>query len=173
MGLFRKKRGERVDPQPPNVSAGWKSELTWLEWDPPCNWIAGESRYPEAFAQLAGEPRDDGYLVPVEVLLEREPQNSFDENAIVASVAGLKVGYISRDVAAAVAPALDRAGAASIVVCGIIRGGYTPRPNFGVHIWLDKHPQPSVQIGLTTDGVGQVGAWPPDEDEVDAALVLA
>ena len=173
MGLFsRKRRAESVDVEPPNVPSGWRDPDIWVEWDAPCNWIAGESKYPEAFAALAGEPRREGYLVPVSVKLQREPRNQYDRHAIVATVEGHKVGYISRDVAAIVAPALDGAGVSELIVCGIVRGGYTKRKNFGVHIWLDKHPEPSVQINLVTDGIGQVGSWPPDDDELEEAVKL-
>ena len=171
MGLFsRKRRQDSIEPEPPNVSADWRDPDIWVEWDAPCNWIAGESRYPEAFAALAGPPRDAGYLIPVSVRLVREPGNKYDRNAIVATVEGRTVGYISRDVAAVVAPALDGVGVSQITVCGIVRGGYTRRKNFGVHIWLDKHPEPSVQINLVTDGIGQVGSWPPDDDELEEAV---
>ena len=173
MGLFsRKRRVERVEPEEPNVPADWRDPSVWIEWDAPCNWIAGESKYPAAFAALAGPPRQEGYLVPVVVKLAREPRNSYDRNAIVATVDGHTVGYISRDVAAVVAPALDGVGVSELTVCGIVRGGYTKRENFGVHIWLDKHPERSVQINLVTDGIGQVGAWPPDDDELEEAVKL-
>jgi hypothetical protein len=174
MGLFsRRRRAESVDPEPPNVQANWKDPDIWAEWDAPCNWIAGESKYPEVFADLAGPPRDEGYLIPVSVVLSREPRNEYDRNAIVATVDGRTVGYVSRDVAAAVAPALDGVGVSELCVCGIVRGGYTRRKNFGVHIWLDKHPQTSVQVNLMTDGVGQVGNWPPDDDELEEATLPA
>lgn len=108
--------------------------------------------------------------MPVSVTLAREPGNKYDKNAIVATVEGHVVGYINRDVAAVVSPALDGVGVSQITVCGIVRGGYTRRKNFGVHIWLDKHPERSVQINLVTDGIGQVGSWPPDDDELEEAV---
>ena len=173
MGLFSRKRRETaVEVEPPNVQSDWRDPDVWAEWDAPCNWIAGESKYPEAFAAIAGAPRDEGYLVPVCVVLTREPRNQYDPNAIVATVDGHIVGYISRDVAAAVSPALDQSGVSELRVCGIVRGGYTRRKNFGVHIWLDKHPEPSVQINLVTDGIGQVGSWPPDDDELEEAVII-
>jgi hypothetical protein len=174
MGLFRKKnRAESIEQEPPNVPADWKDPEIWAEWDAPCNWIAGESKYPEVFADLAGAPRDEGYLIPVAVVLKREPANQYDKNAIVATVDDRIVGYISWDVAAAVAPALDQVGVSELCVCGIVRGGYTRRKNFGVHIWLNKHPLPSVQVNLVTDGIGQVGNWPPDDDELEEATLPA
>jgi hypothetical protein len=174
MGLFsRKRRQQAIEPEPPNVPDDWKDPDIWAEWDAPCNWIAGESKYPQAFAALAGEPREAGYLIPVNVVLEREPRNQYDRNAIVATADGHKIGYIGRDVAGVLAPALDGAGVTRLCVCGIVRGGYTRRKNFGVHIWLDKHPQPSVHIDLLTDGIGQVGNWPPDDDELEGATLPA
>ena len=172
MGLFRKKKKSAPEPGPPNVPGDWDDSAVWADWEPPRNWIAGESRYPEAFLALAGEVRDDGYLLPVAVVLEREPENDYDENAIVASVRGHKVGYISRDVAAVMSPALDQAGVATVTVCGIIRGGAPEFPNFGVHLWLDRHPVDSVSVVLEADSAGEVGGWPPSAKEIDRASRL-
>jgi len=52
-------------------------------------------------------------LTPFPVRLVREPENTHDENAIAVTIAagtfidGMKIGYLRREVAAVLAPALD------------------------------------------------------------------
>jgi HIRAN domain len=52
-------------------------------------------------------------LTPFPVRLVREPENPHDENAIAVTIAagtfinGMKIGYLRREVAAVLAPALD------------------------------------------------------------------
>lgn len=67
--------------------------------------LRGESRQTRAGVQrqtvlLAAEPGE-----PITLL--REPTNSFDPNAVLACVAHHDLGYLSKDDAAVIAPALD------------------------------------------------------------------
>jgi HIRAN domain len=123
---------------PPAVAADWIVSRAWVTWEAPRNYIAGEASYDQALMKLTGPVCDDGYCRAVAVVLEREPSNGYDRNAIRATVDGLHVGYLRRHLAAQVALAIDGAGLASFPVAGVLRGGSTRAPNVGCHIWLDR-----------------------------------
>lgn len=169
MGLFRKKA-----PLSTTVRADWATAEDWREaWDPPLNLTRGESRYMAAFAKLCGPTRENGYLIPVNVVFQREPGNRYDRNALRAMVytpAGgwQHVGYMAKEVAAQIAPMLDRHKLTSHTCCGVIRGGSRRAENFGVHVWLDERPEPGLAIsadGPASDFVEVEVSWPPGEDE--------
>src|SRR5206468_7735447 len=121
----------------PNLSDGWERD-EWRSWEAPVNLIVGESHYEATFHDLAGSPRREGYLKPVLVILMRDPGNPYDSNAVRAEVGGHPVGYVGRATAAILAPRLDRLGITSLTLAGVIRGGSTSAPNFGVHIWTER-----------------------------------
>ncbi|HXF73964.1 MAG TPA: HIRAN domain-containing protein, partial [Actinomycetota bacterium] len=94
--LFR--RRARVELRPPDTPADWASGA-WRDWDPPLNVVTGEAYRQRELQALAGPPRENGWLVPVEACLVRERRNPHDPNAIRVEVRGLHVGYIARGVA--------------------------------------------------------------------------
>jgi HIRAN domain len=147
----------------PNVDDDWAARNAWVDWEPPRNFVAGESHHMGALAALTGPPRQNGYLVPVSVRFVREPNNPYDANALRAEVNGLLVGYLRRHIAAQAAPALDRFGCVEFSVCGIIRGGQPDAPNIGVHIWLGRRTTAGPEFNLL-DQAGEV-AWPPHDHE--------
>jgi hypothetical protein len=63
--LFRR----RAELEPPNISPDWATSDEWRSWEAPRNFIAGESHHTDELRALCGEPRDGGYLIPVEVVL--------------------------------------------------------------------------------------------------------
>ena len=156
-------------PQPRGAVAGqepwWPTD--WATWPAPRNLIAGESRYQDALQRICGERCESGYLIPVEVVLRREPQNQYDPNAMRAEVRGQHVGYLRRQIAAVVAPALDDHGIASVTVCGLIRGGSIGADMIGCHLWLDR---PLGGPTITVEDIDEVGdgwrvGWPPYDRE--------
>src|SRR5689334_8334400 len=83
----------------PNTPESWQHDDDWLtRWGCPLNVVAGEGRRQAELRQLA---RCDGpCLRPVNVLLEHEPPNPVDSNAIRASVERVHVGYLRAEIAA-------------------------------------------------------------------------
>jgi len=151
---------------PANVVSDWIESGVWRTWDPPRNFIRGESQRQAAIRQLCGMtgmPRHQGYLRAVCVDLTREPGNQYDRNAIAALVDGRLVGYLGREFAAQLAPLFDKHRIPSARVCGVIRGGTPTAPSLGVHVWLDRRPCDGPGIAHA-DSV-HVVAWPPFDGE--------
>lgn len=157
-------------PPPPvtlmtaNVTDGWKVDA-WRAWDAPDSLVHGESHHAEALVGLTGRPRRNGYLVPIDVVLRREPTNPYDPNAVRVEVQGQHVGYIGRDFAPDVSQAMATCGIESCAFAGLLRGGYDgERSNVGVMVWLDKRisAAPCVDFGSVTCREWQ---WPPRDDE--------
>jgi hypothetical protein len=157
--LFRR----RAELEPPNVASDWASSDDWRSWEAPRNFIAGESHYTKELCSLCGEPRDGGYLIPVDVVFVREKNNRFDKNAFRAEVNGRHIGYLPRHIAAQLAGPLDKGRCASFAVCGVMRGGSLKAPNIGVHVWLNRRPGPGPLLSHADDA-GAV-KWPPSGSE--------
>jgi HIRAN domain len=131
----------------------------WIGWEPPRNVIAGEASYVEALAALAGPICEDGYCIAACVTFVRDPRNAYDGNAFRAEVEGRLVGYLRRQLAEQLAPALDKARCRSFGVAGVIRGGSTRAPNLGCHVWLARRLTPGPAIEF--DGDEWEVSWPP------------
>lgn len=117
---------------------------------------------PDVLVALTGPPRPNGYLLPVEATLRRDPNNEYDANAIRVEIGGNLVGHLEKEAAHRMAPILDALGCTECRIAGIIRGGYIDRPHVGVMLWATKRlsDAPTFRFGMT-------GAprWPPSEDE--------
>lgn len=146
-----------------NVPSDWASSDAWLSWEAPQDLVAGESHYMDALRELTGEPRENGYLIPVDVRFVREPTNKYDANAWRAEVRGSLIGYARRHIAAQLSPALDGHGCTEFTVCGVLRGGSISAPNMGVHVWADRRPQPGPELHIVDTTLAV--AWPPDAAE--------
>lgn len=70
------------------------------------------------------------------VRLVREPRNAYDKNAVAVVTSKGQIGYLSREDAAAVAPALDR-GAKAQAHIRHIGGGTKDKPTRGVWLRID------------------------------------
>jgi HIRAN domain len=104
-----------------NVQSDWRTTEAWRSWGRPLSVVAGESHHSGAFLRFVGEPRPNGWLVPV--TLCREPENGYDSKCVRVELEGEAVGFLMRDVAKSVGPAFDSCGIDRAVVAGIIRGG--------------------------------------------------
>jgi Short C-terminal domain/HIRAN domain len=152
-----------VELSPANVDAHWRSGDAWLTWESPRNFVAGESHYMPALRELTGEPRESGYLIPVEVVFVREPTNQYDANAWRAEVDGRLIGYARRHLAAQLAAALDPHGLTTFTVCGVLRGGSLDAPNLGVHVWPERRPCPGPELHQVDEALSV--PWPPSGAE--------
>lgn len=83
-----------------------------------------------------------------EIQLLREPDNSYDSNAVRVVVGNDTVGYLSRDDAVELAPALD-GGRSYRAVVHCIRGGVPDYPSYGCQVsvaWDDQPSHPHIPL---------------------------
>jgi len=125
MALFKRKK-------PTHRTGTYEAAVRLYTGDVPLE-VKGESHYQDNLAAIAGPKTEDGYNLPVNAVLVREPDNEYDPNAIAVyatttdgSQSARHVGYISAEVAESLAPALDRGRRAGETVAleGQIRGGW-------------------------------------------------
>lgn len=112
--------------------------------------VKGESHYQSVLEAIAGPKTEDGYDPPVDVVLIREPDNTYDPLAIAVHAVSpqlgqaIKVGYVAKEVAARMSPALDAKNAAgeTVGLLGRIRGGWLRSDGDEGHygIWLMYDP---------------------------------
>jgi hypothetical protein len=121
-----------------NVATGWAQSELWRSWGSPTNLIRGESRHQDVFLRQWRIDPTHQHWEPVAVDFIREPQNPVDPNAIRAELEGKQIGYLAREVAEIFSAQLDRAGCTRFTIAGVVCGGSTDAPTFGVHVWLDK-----------------------------------
>lgn len=90
---------------------------------------------------LASLYREQEQGAAVAGMLEREPSNRHDRNAIKVLLAtptqGQHVGYVPRPLAAQLAPHLDAGGTARVTLAKIVCGGDPGRMAFGVRVLVD------------------------------------
>jgi hypothetical protein len=162
-----------VGLQSPSLRSNWKGDLAWTEWGAPDGLVVGESHHLDGIAPWVGQPREPGYCVPVVVTFQREPDNPYDVNAIMAVVDGRQVGYVNRHRASEVAPVMDAADLQEFQLAGVILGGFIDadrewpnRYSFGVFVWLDKRITAAPQIAPS----GPTRAWPPKPDAMESPM---
>ncbi len=157
-------RRKQLELAAPNVPADWIESHAWCEWESPKNFVIGESHYQDALAALCGPLRADGYCRAVEVMLIREPNNPYDHNRFRAEIGGQLVGHLRKELAAQIAPLVDKAKCRSFGVAGVVRGGWPDAPNFGCHLWLHRRTGPGPEI-VQLDDAGDAN-WPPRAGEL-------
>lgn len=139
MSLLRRLRQGRAQQEVASTEASdWRSGEEWWDWPDLANVVVGESRRaPDLERAFRAARCGDDVNRAVEVILEREPENPHDANAIKVSVAlsrgeAVEAGYIAREVAADWGPAMDSARVRSFSCCGLIRGW---NGRYGVFFW--------------------------------------
>ena len=135
MALFRRR--------PTSAEVHVYSGSEWLE-------VKGESAFQPNLEAIAGPKCHDGYNLPVDAVLIREPDNPHDANAIAVYATdprtgrASKVGFVGRPAVERLAPAIDRKNAAGETVGmeGYIRGGWLRSDGDEGHygIWLSYDP---------------------------------
>ena len=107
--------------------------------------VVGVSHYQDALTAIAGQPGPEGVRRPVTAVLEPEPANPHDANAIRVLVEGRTAGYLSRDDALRYGPAVrllqdhDRVLVCDAVISG--RGPGAETPNLGLFLELPRAPE--------------------------------
>jgi hypothetical protein len=125
-------------------------EVTLYAGDDPME-VVGESHYQDALWTIVGGPRADPVHYETQAVLEPEPDNPHDPNAIQVLVEGHLVGYLSREDAAIYRPGLLRLIEASptgrVALEAQIVGGGPRRDGIGfLGVFLDHDP---ADFGLT------------------------
>ena len=173
MGLFSSKKSAT---SPPAVTPTWTfgERPSWmvdgiqasLFYGPETLDVVGESfRQEELWSlagALAGVKRGGEVRAEVVALLVAEAGNPYDSNAVAVWIAGLQVGYISRESAPEIRRALLRLQVEKggpIGVQGHIVGGGPGRENLGVFLdfdpadfgmaWIGTHASDHVRTGLS------------------------
>lgn len=169
MGFLNRLRARRDSDafRPPTAPENWRSTDEWLHsWGPPLNIVAGENRRQPELRELA--QCEGRCLRLVDVTLRPEPENPVDSEAIAAYVGLKQVGYLRREIAAAIQDGCAGAGVntPTFVVAGVLRGGWDAHSQIGAHIWIDRTVTPGPVIAFA-DGASEfeVG-WPPHPDEL-------
>ena len=148
--------------QGPNLHAGWQ-DVSWREWGPPDSIVRGESFHEAELRAVAGSPRRQGHLVPVDVTLRREPDNAFDSDAVRIEIGGDLVGYVAKELAASLAWLMDGLACPRWQVAGLVRGGYTKAPDLGVMLWLGKRTTEGPLVPVARHW--RAPNWPPQQTE--------
>jgi hypothetical protein len=107
--------------------------------------VVGESFYQDALWMLTGQPRGSRVREHIVAVLEPEPTNPMDENAIQVLIEDHPVGHLSREDAHAYLPGLQRLIETCDTRCvgleGVIAGGGTAPERLGLlGVFLDHDP---------------------------------
>ncbi|MGP3725908.1 HIRAN domain-containing protein [Cereibacter sphaeroides] len=88
--------------------------------------IVGERFYQDALAAIAGPKTEDGVEHYCEAVLEHEPRNPYDPNAVAVLIAKRKVGHLPKEFAPRFLDLLERRGHAGsrVAVAAVVTGGW-------------------------------------------------
>jgi hypothetical protein len=135
--------------------------------------VVGESYRQEALARLAGRKDAEGKHKLVGAVLRCEPQNEHDANAIRVEVMGEHVGYVSRETATFLSPAMQRACGGALEARGLIVGGWKSESrddhgrylevsegSYGIRVWITQRD--TERLGVRPDALdpGLRPHWP-------------
>lgn len=150
--------------------------------------VVGESHRQEALVRLAGGKKRDACNIDCIATLTPEPSNPFDSAAVMVTISGQHVGYLSRGDARSYRPIVDAAIAESGAarVHAAITGGWSrgeDEGHFGVDLFFAEHvPAPARSSlpepvpGPKADEIrlrGSTTVSVSDEEHYQAALVAA
>jgi hypothetical protein len=103
--------------------------------------VVGAAKYQRELTELAGGKRRDSQYIATNAELWREPDNTYDTNAVQVLIGGRVVGYLPRAEAERVAAVMDGAGELARTCLAEIRGGWRDgkdEGHFGVVVWLQR-----------------------------------
>jgi HIRAN domain-containing protein len=151
MGLLDRLRRSSMQREPRGgAAAGGSVQAAYFEGDESLE-VKGESFYQDSLWRVVAEI---GREAPA--ILQPEPDNEFDPNAVSVWVAGLKVGHLGRDDAAIYQRAIQRLmkeAGQPVAVSARIFGGEAGKPTLA--IWLYHDPS---DFGLASRNRAPSGA---------------
>ncbi|HYO65152.1 MAG TPA: HIRAN domain-containing protein [Archangium sp.] len=115
--------------------------------------VVGESNYQEALIAICGRHTRHSQHLEFDAVIEVEPTNAYDPNAIVVKIAGHKVGYLPREQAARISGQMREEGL-SAATCGArVLGGWRTNQydtgHYGVYLAIPKRGWIDFGIGST------------------------
>ena len=120
--------------------------------------VVGESHYQDALWRLVGGNNGERVRYDVQAVLEPEPTNPYDANAVRVFVDAHLVGYLSREDAVVYLPGLraliERFGCAIGLGGVIVGGGLRPDGPGMLGVFLDHDP---ADFGLRSNYVAHIG----------------
>jgi hypothetical protein len=114
--------------------------------------VVGESNYQDALIAICGRHTRQGHDEKYEALLELEPNNQYDANAVRVSISRRKVGYLSREQAERVGGQMRQSGL-DVAACNArVRGGWRTNQydegHYGVFLSVPNHGWIDFGIGV-------------------------
>lgn len=104
--------------------------------------IGGASQFHTKLAGVSFEGRQDtiaGLRTGAALILEREPDNPHDPNAIAVRYGSLQLGYVKRGIAKHLAPLIDRGVQYSARIESLTGGGADKNRGVNILMWRDAH----------------------------------
>jgi HIRAN domain len=126
--------------------------------------IVGESHRQPELEALAGPKEIDGKEVLVGVTLRCEPDNEYDGNAVRVEVMGQHLGYVARDQAVALSPAMQNGCGGALEARGLIVGGWRDsrsEGHYGIRVWVSGREAQRLGVQLVSTPVDSPPRVPP------------
>lgn len=159
--LFGRKRAQSVQPEPDRSTVADRPVMApahrrgVVRWRPdsyPLQ-VVGESHYQDALIAICGRYGRTGVEHECRALIELEPANPYDTNAVAVRIEGRKVGYLAREQAARIAAQMREDGIASAECAARIRGGWRTNQHdegdYGVYLGIPSYDWIDFGLGKT------------------------
>jgi single-stranded-DNA-specific exonuclease len=137
--------------------------------------IGGASQFHTKVMGVSFEGRQDiiaGLRVDTELVLERQPQNEFDPNAIAVRYGALQLGFVRKQIAKHLAPLIDGGARYRARVESLTGGG---EKNRGVNIYMWRDVEAAIRPSTTLGNAARSPSYARDdkgiEDVVRSALI--
>ncbi len=168
MGLFsflfgKRKRPESEQPPakqpymislPAEIPRAMSPRIVWREGSFPMQ-VVGELSYQNALIAICGRHTRHSREGEYDAIIEREPSNPHDPNAIMVKIKGQTVGYLPREQHAHVGVQMLEAGLSSAACRARVRGGWR----------TNQHDEGHYGVSLAIPNWGRIdfgiGAKPP------------
>ncbi|RAZ83415.1 HIRAN domain-containing protein [Cereibacter johrii] len=137
--------------RPPPARSGDPPRIRWRSGSFPLKAV-GESYYADALEKICGRYTRYGTDLEVDAVLQREPDNPHDANAVAVLIDGLKVGHLPRDQAARVGYQMRSIGLTSARCAARIRGGWRTNQydegGYGVSLAVPEWGEIDFTVGV-------------------------
>lgn len=155
MGFFKELFGKREKRRPVaeahelevrTEAADWGDDLVEVN-------VVGESYRQDVLASIAGPKEPEGKSMQVGATLRCEPSNQYDDCAVRVEVMGQLVGYIQREFAAELSPAMQRGCRGVIEARGLIVGGWRDgrsEGHYGIRAWVRTSEVERIGLSMAT-----------------------
>jgi hypothetical protein len=103
--------------------------------------VHGESHHQESLARIAGPKEPTAKSVNVGVTLRCKPTNEYDRNAVRVEAFGMFLGFIAKQPAQFLAPAMSATCGGVIEGLGVVVGGWDDGEtsgSYGIRVWIDN-----------------------------------